>query len=244
MPQNENLISKVRCYVESYMNKFDGSHDFNHIKRVVGLAHVISSSVISSSTKDNPKITPILDPTVITLSALLHDVGDRKYLQEGQDPTTQVLNLLLNFGASPSLAGKVQTICLGVSWNSEMKNPAHVLNLIAQHPELAVVQDADRLDSIGAVGIGRLFTYGGAKTTRDMHAAVEMMDFKLFELEKTMKTEPGKRMAREATERMRMWREWWGDEVGLEGVGTVVLDEAVKSESSAARTEAEAYSDV
>ncbi|KAG4430709.1 hypothetical protein IFR05_013813 [Cadophora sp. M221] len=232
MTNNEDLIEKVREYVEIYMNKLDGSHDFNHIRRVVGLAHLISSSITASTTTDSPTSTPTLDPTVITLGAMLHDVGDRKYLQEGQDPTTQVRDLLLSFGASPSLAEKVQTICLGVSWNSEMKDPAHVLKLIEEHPELAVVQDADRLDAIGAIGIGRVFTYGGARTTRGMHSSVDMMDWKLFALEETMKTLPGRRMAREATKRMRLFRDWWAEEVDVEEVGDLVLERVVNGVSS------------
>ncbi|KAH6713825.1 hypothetical protein DL95DRAFT_389851 [Leptodontidium sp. 2 PMI_412] len=236
MTNNEDLIEKVRDYVEIYMNKLDGSHDFNHIKRVVGLALLISSSITASTATNSTTSAPSLDPTVITLGAMLHDVGDRKYLQEGQDPATQVRDLLLDFGATPSLAEKVQTICLGVSWNSEMKDPSRVMKLIAQYPELAVVQDADRLDAIGAVGIGRVFTYGGARTTRDMHASVEMMDWKLFALEETMKTEPGRRMAREATKRMRLFRDWWAEEVGVEAAGAAVL-KVMNGESSTDVTE-------
>lgn len=228
MTNNEDLIKKVTEYVETYMNKFDGSHDFNHIKRVVCLAHEISSSIDSAhpTCNNNKQLSPSLDPTVVTLSALLHDVGDRKYLTEGQDPTTQVRDLLLSFGASESLAQKVQAICLGVSFSSEIKDPSHVMDLIAQYPELAVVQDADRLDAIGAVGIGRLFTYGGARTERDMHGSVAMMDWKLFRLEGLMKTEKGREMAREATRRMELFRGWWGEEIGTEEFGAKVLEEA------------------
>ncbi|KAK0120085.1 hypothetical protein ONS95_011498 [Cadophora gregata] len=229
MITNEDLVNKVTEYVEAYMNKFDGSHDFNHIKRVVGIAHRISSSITSSSPTDTTDTqTSALDPTIITLAALLHDVGDQKYLAEGQDPATQVRDLLLNLGASPSLASKVQSICLAVSFTSEIKDPSHALDLIDKHPELAVVQDADMLDAIGAVGIGRLFTYGGARTDRNMHGSVEMMDWKLFRLEGMMKTEKGKEMAREATKRMRTFREWWGEEIGNEEFGASVLKRMVE----------------
>ncbi len=232
MVEQEDLINKVRDYVEEYMNKFDGSHDFNHIKRVVGLAHLISSAVTASSTTGSTTSTKPLDLTVITLAAMLHDVGDRKYLKEGHDPNTQVRDLLLGFGADPELARKVQTICLAVSFNSEMKDVKYVQNLVIDYPELGVVQDADRLDAIGAVGIGRVFTYGGAKTDRDMHQSVDMMDFKLFKLEGFMKTEPGRKMAREATRRLQVFRDWWSEEVGIEAVGLLVLDPAVSGGST------------
>tara|TARA_R110002060_G_scaffold45497_2_gene56822 strand:+ start:1063 stop:1809 length:747 start_codon:yes stop_codon:yes gene_type:complete len=248
MTTDYDLIEKVTDYVETYMDQFDGSHDFNHIKRVVGLAHEISSSTKSAHplVTNDKQDSPVLDPTVITLSALLHDVGDRKYLTEGRDPTTQVRALLLNFGASESLAQTVQAICLGVSFSSEIKDPSHVTNLIAQYPELAVVQDADRLDAIGAVGIGRLFTYGGARTERNMHGSVEMMDWKLFRLEGMMKTEKGKEMAREATRRMEMFRGWWREEIGTEDFGEKVLEEAkaVDEGSSTDVTDGEAIEEL
>ncbi|KAG5967122.1 hypothetical protein E4U58_002287 [Claviceps cyperi] len=101
------------------------------------------------------------------LAALLHDVGDKKYLEPGQDPLRQVHEVLLSLGASEPLAQKVQAICSGVSYSSEVQDPEKVTRLIEEHPELAVVQDADRLDAIGAVGIGRAFAFGGAKG-RDM----------------------------------------------------------------------------
>jgi uncharacterized protein len=216
MLQSQDLIKKAAVHAEEYMSQFDSSHDFEHIKRVVGLSHHIYSQLTSS----NPKLE--LDLEVITLSALLHDVGDRKYLKPGQDEQTLVLNLLLNFGADEVLAQKVQTICLGVSYTSEIQDLQKVQNLIAQYPELAVVQDADRLDALGAVGIGRLFTYGGAKTRRTLGGSMDLMKGKLLKLESMMKTVPGRVLAKERTERVRAFRGWWDEETeareGLERI--------------------------
>jgi uncharacterized protein len=124
------------------------------------------------------------------------------------------------------MATRVQTICLAVSYTSEKKDPVYVKNLIAKYPELAVVQDADRLDSIGAVGIGRVFTYGGARTARGMDGSMEMMEMKLFELEGMMKTGPGREMAGEKTERLRIFRGWWDEEVETGPFGSKVLASA------------------
>ncbi|KAL3424567.1 HD domain-containing protein [Phlyctema vagabunda] len=202
------LIPKVTAFVESYMSKYDGSHDFNHIRRVVGLAHSIYTAVVAEATPDSPP----LDLHTITLAALMHDVGDKKYLEAFEDANTLVLAKLLGFGAEEELAIKVQRIVLGVSYSSEVKNPDAVRELIIKYPELAVVQDADRLDAIGAIGVGRTFTYGGAKNAHDMGETIQHFEDKLVLLEGMMKTAPGRRMAKERTERLKVFRGWWEEE--------------------------------
>jgi uncharacterized protein len=227
MALQRDLIIRSSKYVEEYMDQFDGSHDFSHIRRVLGTAHQIYSQITKASTGNSPNNGKHpLDLAVITLCALLHDIGDRKYLKEGENQKTLVQDLLLSFGAGIELAMKVQTICLAVSYSEEKKDPAYVQDLIAKYPELAVVQDADRLDAIGAVGIGRVFTYGGAKTTRGMEGSIEMTEIKLFELERMMKTGPGREIARERTERLRIFRGWWDEEAETGSLGSKVLASA------------------
>ncbi|PQE06774.1 HD domain-containing protein [Rutstroemia sp. NJR-2017a BBW] len=200
MSEAQELIEKVEGRVREFMAKYDASHDFNHIKRVVRRAYLIHDKIIEAAINAGNE-PPKYDMVMITLSAMLHDIGDRKYVQDGQDATTMVRDLLIEAGADEDLAQRVQTICLGVSYNSEIKDLEKVRKLIEQYPELAIVQDADRLDSIGAIGIGRVFCYGGAKTER---------------LEPLMKTEPGREMAQEATARLRVFRQWWKEEIVLE----------------------------
>jgi len=126
-----------------------------------------------------------------------------------------VSSLLLSNGAPPSLAAKVQAICLGVSYSSEIKDPAACAALVATHPELGVVQDADRLDAIGAVGIGRVFSYGAARTDRPMSSALTHFDEKLLRLEAMAKTPVGRALMRERTERLQTFKEWWSEEVAF-----------------------------
>ena len=143
-----------------------------------------------------------------------------------------VRDLLLGFGAEQALAEKVQIICSGVSYSSEIKDRGHVKTLIAQYPELAIVQDADRLDAIGAVGVGRVFTYGGAvvdPSRQDMEGSMAMFEIKLFKLEGMMKTEPGMQMAKERIAILRTFREWWDKEVKVADVGASILSSASQS---------------
>ncbi|PKS07590.1 hypothetical protein jhhlp_006196 [Lomentospora prolificans] len=204
----DTLLHQVTDYVRKYMANYDGSHDFNHIERVHHLAQLIHSSEYSP---ENPT-----DASVVSLCALLHDVGDKKYLRAGENPETMVRDVLVGFGAGAELAERVQTICLGVSYSSEIKDPDKVKRLIAAYPELAVVQDADRLDAIGAVGIGRAFAFGGAKA-RTLENTLDHFNEKLLLLEGMMKTETGRKLAKERSERLRMFASWWQSETKIVG---------------------------
>lgn len=212
---SDPLLSASYTFVKNYMSRYDASHDLSHIHRVAHLSHQIYLACTATPS------SPPLDLRTILLSALLHDVGDRKYLLPGEDAGSLVATTLTSFPlATPcpaDLAQRVQTICLGVSYTSEVADPAATAELVRRHPELGVVQDADRLDAIGAVGIGRLFTYGAARTGRDMAHTMAHLDEKLVRLEGMMKTEEGRRLARERTERLLVFREWWVEETGAVG---------------------------
>ncbi|KAK0638756.1 hypothetical protein B0T16DRAFT_462505 [Cercophora newfieldiana] len=205
---DDPLVQAVTAYVKDYMANYDASHDWSHILRVVGLARHIYAK---SENRDE------LDLRVIQLAALLHDVGDRKYANPSSTSSspTPISSLLLLHGAPPTLATQIQTICLAVSYSTEVKNPAHTLSVLATHPELAVVQDADRLDAVGAIGLGRMFTFGGAKTGRPMDESMEHVEEKLLRLEGMAKTRVGRELMRERTERLRVFRGWWKEERGF-----------------------------
>ncbi|KAK4178345.1 hypothetical protein QBC36DRAFT_182876 [Triangularia setosa] len=204
---NSPLIASVTSYVKDYMKNYDSSHDFDHIQRVLSLSHHIYSQ--------SPSVQPPLDLKTIHLCALLHDVGDRKYIQPGEDPSTLISSVLRRFGCEETLAQKVQEICLAVSYSGEVKNPEKVQEVLAKYSELGVVQDADRLDALGAVGLARMFTFGGAKRSRSLQASVDHIEEKLVKLESMMKTPEGKRIAVERTERLRRYQREWEEEVGF-----------------------------
>lgn len=212
------LLERVTAYVMEHMSHYDASHDFSHIRRVRALAHHIAAS------SPPPPDSPPYNIEYITLAALLHDIGDRKYLREGDDPSTMVQKLLLKLGASPETAEAVQKIATHVSYTSEMKDPAVVLKVIKEYPELAVVQDADRIDAIGAVGIGRVFAFGAVNEERipeqGLQGAVDHFEFKLEKLAEMMKTVGGREMARKRTERLKTFRGWWEEEVSIVGNNT------------------------
>ena len=128
---------------------------------------------------------------------------------------------LIRLRAPAQIAKAVSTICTAISYTYESGNPGQVASILAEHPELAIVQDADRLDALGAVGISRAFVFGGANR-RGMEDSISHMDEKLLRLESLMKTNEGKRLARGRAERVRVFRGWWEEEADLaHGVGNV-----------------------
>lgn len=208
----EKLIAATKIFVQDYMSQFDPSHDYQHIIRVLDLAKYIEAKERTL----HPNVS--YDTDVVTLASLLHDIGDKKYLKDGEDSGTMVERFLTQQGADIELARRVQFIVTHISYSTEIKDPAKVQWALHEQPELALVQDADRLDAIGAIGIGRCFTFTGAKRQEDgMSGAIDHFAEKLERLEGMMKTRTGKDLAAVRTQRLKMFRSWWEDEVTITG---------------------------
>ncbi|OAP61993.1 hypothetical protein AYL99_04196 [Fonsecaea erecta] len=209
-----STVRKIYSFTETYFQnpRFDASHDFQHVRRVLGNALTILEK---EEEERKQKALPALNPLSVILGALLHDVEDKKYVDvttDGQKMTLQ--KAVIEAGMSQSYAEHVQLLVEGVSYSSEIKNPQHVKDLIDIIPELGIVQDADRLDAIGAIGIARCFTFGGAKGARSLQDSIQHFEDKLLKLEGMMKTEAGKAMAKERSDRIREFMKWWKDEAG------------------------------
>ena len=144
----------VVCAAEDFVKKelagVDGSHDWWHIHRVRNLALKLAS------------MEGISEPTkleVIELAALLHDVKDWKYSGSDHAGVTAVEEFLQSINYSPE---HTKTILFVIS-NIGFKEVLSKKMKPAITPELGIVQDADRIDAIGAIGIARCFTFGGSK---------------------------------------------------------------------------------
>jgi uncharacterized protein len=207
---DKKLFASINSFVHEYMSKYDNSHDYQHILRVLSN----TNRILQAELKSNPSVT--YDTTSLFLAALLHDVGDHKYAKPGEDIENQIANTLLQHSASSELARKVQTMVKNVSYTNEVRDPARVAAVIEQYPELAIVQDADRLDAIGAVGIARCFSFGAAKMPdRPMDRAVHHFSEKLYNLAGMMKTATGKEMARRRHEVLKEFANEWEEETCL-----------------------------
>ena len=200
-------------FAKEYMESFDSSHDFEHIRRVLRLAEFIAHEEGLD-----------LDLEEIRLASLLHDYKDHKYDSgHKSDLRAAVEEKMVELGASNPQARKVALIVQNVSFTHEIKIKTssdeqyqEYLKLIKQVPEIGVVQDADRLDAIGAIGIARCFTFTGAKTTQPLYgkgSALEHFEVKLVHLEAMMKTKTGRILAKTRTERLFKYQEWINQEI-------------------------------
>eukprot|EP01083_Nonionella_stella_P304624 1059467_1 len=150
----QSLVSKVEEFVRAELAGQDLSHDYAHIERVRTLSLELAHEEGVSG--DNLE--------VVELAALLHDIRDWKYSgseSAGQDAAREFLT------AQCVPEGKIARVCRiidGVSFKNELGRPVcGDESNPGRNKELFVVQDADRLDAIGAVGIARTFAYAGHK---------------------------------------------------------------------------------
>ena len=143
---NENTIEATKQFVKETLKNAEGGHDWFHILRVFNNALLIAK-------KEE------VDIFVVSLSALLHDIADSKF-HDGDDTIGPKIarEFLFKENISSQVIEHVVKIIENMSFNKSLDG-----NLAFTSKELEVVQDADRLDAIGAIGIARCFNYGGFK---------------------------------------------------------------------------------
>jgi len=143
--KNENIIEATVKYVKNELKGAEAGHDWFHINRVWNLAKKIA------------EIEPV-DFLVVELAALLHDIADSKFHGGNEKLGPEKARACLeSLSVDDATINHVVKIIENISFKGgNFKNTFY-------SPELAVVQDADRLDAIGAIGIARAFQYGGFK---------------------------------------------------------------------------------
>ena len=141
------IIDNTINFVKKELKNAEGGHDWFHIERVYKNAFLIS--------KDEN-----VDAFTVSLAALLHDIADPKFY-DGDETIgpKKAREFLRNQNVSIGIVDHVVKIIQHISY----KNSFDTTNGKFSSKELEVVQDADRLDAIGAIGIARCFNYGGFK---------------------------------------------------------------------------------
>lgn len=138
---NEKEILYIQNEIRQIFSNDYSGHDYFHTLRVYRTA-------LSIAKEENA------DLTIVSLAALLHDVDDYKLFGEKHKPCENAIAIMNSIAIPAELQTQVCTIINSMSFHSK---DSHLLTSI----EGKVVQDADRLDAIGAVGIARAFAYGG-----------------------------------------------------------------------------------
>jgi uncharacterized protein len=217
MTQND-IIQKTSVYIKQEFSDDSSGHDWWHIYRVWKNAIAICEQERA-------------DRFTVELAALLHDLDDWKFNENEDETPSRAKAWMESCNVNSEMIEKVCEIIMHISYKgAQVENKMKSL-------EGLIVQDADRLDAIGAIGIGRAFAYGGYKNrpmydperSNNMHASFEeyknsksatINHFyeKLLLLKDMMNTGTAKRIAEQRHEVMlsflsQFMNEWEGKDI-------------------------------
>lgn len=142
----EKLIQSTVRFVQEKLAKAEGGHDWWHIERVWNL-----SKHIAEHEED-------VDLLIVELGALLHDIADSKFHAGDETLGPEIATRFLE---SHDVDGTIIAGVVNIIKHISFKGGNNDQEFYSS--ELGVVQDADRLDALGAIGIARAFNYGGYK---------------------------------------------------------------------------------
>jgi len=143
----EKVIENAITFVKKTLKNAEGGHDWFHIDRVFKNAILISKE-------------EKVDPFIVSLGALFHDIADPKFHHGDETIGPKITKAFLKKQqVNEIVINHVIHIIKHISFKNSLDDKKKSFNSI----ELKVVQDADRLDAIGAIGIARCFNYGGYK---------------------------------------------------------------------------------
>ncbi len=169
----ERIIEEAKAYIQGLFRNNSDGHGADHSLRVFQNAWMIAKSY------------PECDLHIVLLSALLHDVDDHKLFKTENNQNARAF--LKSQNMKDDTIDRICNVINGVSFSKNRD----------KHPETLegkIVQDADRLDAIGAIGIARTFAFGG-KNGRSIEASVQHFHDKLLLLKDAMNTEEARNMA-------------------------------------------------
>jgi len=163
-------------YVHDFFFKDASGHDVQHTMRVYRTALRLAEAEGANQ-------------GIVALAALLHDVDDRKISPDTHVNCDHAVSFLRSHQVSEADISCIVEVIRGVSFSENAEKVPLTI-------EGRIVQDADRLDALGAIGIARTFAYGGAHG-RSPEASIQHFHDKLLRLRDMMTTDEGRRMAEE-----------------------------------------------
>ena len=193
--KDERLTEATIFYIKALFEGSSDGHDLEHSLRVYKNALAIASNY------------PEADMDLISLSALLHDVDDHKLFQTENNSNARTF--LKNQNVPEDMIEEIVKIINSVSFSKNKGKTPETL-------EAKIVQDADRLDAMGAIGIARTFAYGGKKG-RSLQDSVQHFHDKLLLLRDTLNTDEARDLADKRHEFMVKFLE----ELSEESLGSI-----------------------
>ena len=169
------IIERAIACIQDLFSTNAGGHDVDHTMRVYRNALKIAAA------------EPDCDPEIIALASLLHDADDHKLFATGNNANAR---RFLEDNHMPQET--IDRICDVINSVSFSQNRGRVPETL----EGRIVQDADRLDAMGAIGVARTFAYGG-EHGRQLEDSIQHFYDKLLLLKDLMNTDMGKAMAEE-----------------------------------------------
>lgn len=194
--EKDIIINKAIEYVEELFKGNSDGHGADHTMRVFRNAQQIMERY------------PEADSYVISLAALLHDADDHKLFNTENNANARAF---LEKEGMP--AEKIDLICNIINAVSFSQNRGKTPKTI----EGKIVQDADRIDAIGAIGIARTFAYGG-KVGRPLQDSIQHFYDKLLLLKEEMNTDAAKELAQKRHDYMTGFLEEYYNETGYKSV--------------------------
>ena len=176
------IIKETIGFVKDFMKDYDESHNFAHVIRVKDQATLIAIS-------EELSIDDIFE---VQLGALTHDINDHKYNQNifAQE---EILKDFFKDKLTDEILRNVIKIACNVSLSKETALKTN--NICINCKKLDCVRDADRIDSLGSIGITRYFTYGIKKNNSTIEEIINNLEMRTNILIKHIKTNLGKKIA-------------------------------------------------
>lgn len=191
---NEEIIILTEDFAKDYMKKYDDSHSFEHAMRVKNMATTLAIS-------ENLNEEQIF---IIQLAALTHDINDSKYSNNNEDTQENVLRGFFdNLIDDKSILENIIDIACNVSLSLELAKTSSSPKSI----ELDCVRDADRIDSLGAIGISRYFTYGIVNKQSNISSIIDNIENRTNILMNNINTDMGKKISTDKYRIIRMFIE-------------------------------------
>ncbi|MBQ4913555.1 HD domain-containing protein [Maribacter sp. MMG018] len=211
------IVEKTINFVKDTLKHAEGGHDWFHIQRVYNNSLLIAKNEEA-------------DTLVVSLGALLHDIADAKFYDGDEKIGPRMAtDFLTSLNVSNETIDHVVKIIENISFKNSLERDKE--NSFSSK-ELKIVQDADRLDAIGAIGIARAFNYGGFKNRplynpeiapkldltkeeykKSVAPTINHFYEKLLLLKEKMNTETGKKLAEQRHQYMlnfleQFYKEW------------------------------------